>query len=38
VGVKRSVEFDVDCDGLAVVPLTEPVEAIGEVFERGVLG
>jgi len=30
-------KFDRDCNGLAVAPLTETVQAICEIFERGVL-
>ena len=31
---RRGGEFDLDCDRLAVVPLTETVQAIGKIFER----
>ena len=37
LGVGGNGEFDLDCDRLAVVPLTETVQAIGEIFERCVL-
>jgi hypothetical protein len=37
LGVGRNGEFDLDSDRLAVVPLTETVQAIGEIFERCVL-
>jgi hypothetical protein len=32
-----SGEFDLDCDRLAAVPLTETVQPIGKIFERSVL-
>jgi hypothetical protein len=33
----RSGDFDLDCDGFAMVPLTETVQPIGTIFERSVL-
>ena len=36
-GVGGSGEFDLDCDRLAAVPLTETVQPIGKIFERSVL-
>jgi hypothetical protein len=38
LGVERGGEFDVDCHRPAVVPLTETVQAISEIFECSVLG
>jgi len=37
LGVERSGEFNLDCDRLAVVPLTATVQAIGKISERCVL-
>jgi hypothetical protein len=37
VRVGRSAELDRDCNGLAVAPLTETVQAICKIFERGLL-
>jgi len=35
--VERRGKFDRDCDRLAVAPLTETVQALCKIFERGVL-
>jgi hypothetical protein len=37
LGVERSGEFDLDCDGFATVPLTETVQPIGKIFKRSIL-
>jgi hypothetical protein len=37
LGVGRSGEFDLDCDRLGVVSLSEAEQAIGKIFECSVL-